>query len=154
MNLSILETAHSIFRPWRAETRSDGLFSTINYVLNRFAKPFLQLLSHTANILFSPNFQGDIGLVAQTQVILIDLFFDLTCQDLPPDFEDSHVQFFGPQGLFLTFLSWNPSSLATEVRVIKLTSKANDSRCTVFSQMTPRHLCHPKSKLGYSKSQR
>jgi len=111
-----LETAHSIFSPWRAETRSDALFSTINYVLERFAKPFLQLLSHTANVLFLPGFQGDIGLVAQTQAILIDLFFDLTCQDLPPDFEDSHVQFFGPQGLFLTFLAWNPPSLVAEVR--------------------------------------
>lgn len=122
VNLSILETAHSIFRPWRAETRSDGLFSTINYVLERFSKPFLQLLSHNANILFSPSFQGDIKLAAHTQAILIDLFFDLTCQDLPPDFEDSHVQFFGPQGLFLTLLSWNPLSLASEVRVVALKS--------------------------------
>lgn len=123
INISILETAHSIFRPWRAETRSDDLFSTINYVLERFAKPFLQLLSHTANVLFSPSFRGDIGLVAQTQAILIDLFFDLTCQDLPPDFEDSHIQFFGPQGLFLTLLSWNPPSLTSEVRVIAPTTK-------------------------------
>lgn len=123
VNLSILETAHSIFRPWRAETRSDDLFSTINYVLERFAKPYFQLLSHTANVLFSPSFQGDIGLVAQTQAILIDLFFDLTCQDLPPDFEDSHVQLFGPQGLFLTFLSWNPPTLASEVRVTTPTFK-------------------------------
>lgn len=115
VNLSILETAHSIFRPWRAETRSDDLFSTINYVLERLAKPFLHLFSYTADLLFSPSFQGDIGLVAQTQTILIDLFFDLTCQDLPPDFEDSHAQFFGPQGLFLTFLSWNPPALASEV---------------------------------------
>ena len=123
VNLSILETAHSIFRPWRAETRSDDLFTTINYVLERFAKPFLQLLSHTANVLFSPSLQGDIGLAAQTQAVLIDLFFDLTCQDLPPDFEDSHVQFFGPQGLFLSFLSWNPPPLASEVGFNTLTIK-------------------------------
>lgn len=125
VNLSILETAHSIFRPWRAETRSDDLFSAINYVLEKFAKPFLQLLSHTTNLLFLPSFQGDIGLVAQTQAVLIDLFFDLACQDLPPAFEDSHVQFFGPQGLFLTFLSWNPPALASEVGVIIPTPKPN-----------------------------
>ncbi|KZP10235.1 hypothetical protein FIBSPDRAFT_963317 [Athelia psychrophila] len=47
-NASVLETAHSIFAPWRAHVRSDALFSEINYVLSRFMDPFLQLFRHTA----------------------------------------------------------------------------------------------------------
>jgi exportin-2 (importin alpha re-exporter) len=115
VNVGVLETAHSIFRPWRAETRSDALFTTINYVLSRFSKPFFQLLLHTANLLFSSPSPSNIALIAQTQAILMDIFFDLTAQDLPPDFEDNHSQFFGPEGLFLKFLAWNPAELVGDV---------------------------------------
>lgn len=115
VNVGVLETAHSIFRPWRAATRSDNLFTTINYVLSRFVDPFLQLFPHTANILFSSPSPANLALVAQTQAILVDLFYDLTCQDLPPAMEDAHAQFFGPDGLFLKFLNWSPAELAGEV---------------------------------------
>lgn len=117
VNIGVLETAHSIFRPWRAATRTDALFTTINYVLSRFVTPFLQLFSHTANISFSSPSPPNLALVAQTQAILVDLFYDLTCQDLPPAMEDSHAQFFGPDGLFLKFLNWSPAELAGEVHI-------------------------------------
>jgi exportin-2 (importin alpha re-exporter) len=45
----------------------------------------------------------------------VDIFFDLTSQDLPPDIEDTYSQFFGPDGLFLKFLAWSPAELAGEV---------------------------------------
>ena len=38
INIGVLQTAHSIFQPWRAATRSDALFTVINYVLLHFAK--------------------------------------------------------------------------------------------------------------------
>lgn len=41
---AVLQTAHSIFRKWRAAFRSDILYTEINYVLARFAQPFLELL--------------------------------------------------------------------------------------------------------------
>lgn len=41
---AILQTAHSIFRKWRAAFRSDALYTEINFVLERFAQPFLRLL--------------------------------------------------------------------------------------------------------------
>ena len=121
MNVGVLQTAHSIFRPWRAATRSDSLFTTINYVLSRFAKPYLQLLRHTSSVLLQQpprvSSQADLEFAAQTQVLLVELFYDLTCQDLPPDFEDNHQEFFGPQGIFLQFLDWNPPQLSGEVQV-------------------------------------
>lgn len=44
INLGVLQTAHSIFRRWRAAFRSDALYSEINFVLSRFAEPYLALL--------------------------------------------------------------------------------------------------------------
>ncbi|KAI0648900.1 Cse1-domain-containing protein [Trametes meyenii] len=112
VNVGILETAHSIFRPWRAETRSDALFTVINYVLSRFTRPFLQLFLHTTTLLFANPPPANLAQVAQSMVFLVDIFYDLTCQDLPPDIEDSHAQFFSPQdGLFLKLLLWDPPQL-------------------------------------------
>ncbi|KIP01732.1 hypothetical protein PHLGIDRAFT_336871 [Phlebiopsis gigantea 11061_1 CR5-6] len=115
VNIGVLQTAHSIFQPWRAATRSDSLFSVINYVLERFSKPFLGLFQMTAHSLLT-NAPGDatstLALRAQAMALMIDIFYDLTCQDLPPDMEDSHAVFFGPEsGLFLQFLAWDPAEL-------------------------------------------
>lgn len=120
INVGVLQTAHSIFQPWRAATRSDRLFTNINYVLGRFCEPFLQLFNHTAGILFSgtapPDPNSPLDLVAQAQVLLVDIFYDLTCQDLPPAIEDAHARFFNPpDGVLLQFLSWDPDSLRGDV---------------------------------------
>ncbi|OJT05838.1 Importin-alpha re-exporter [Trametes pubescens] len=112
VNIGVLQTAHSIFRPWRAEARSDALFTVINYVLSRFTRPFLQIFLHTTNLLFASPPPANLAQVAQAMVFLVDIFYDLTCQDLPPDIEDSHAQFFGPEsGLFLKLLQWDPPQL-------------------------------------------
>ncbi|KAI0088382.1 importin alpha re-exporter [Irpex rosettiformis] len=115
VNIGVLQTAHSIFVYWRAATRSDALFTVINLVLKSFSKPLLQLLQHTSNLLLT-NAPGDATstpeLRAQAQVLLVDLYYDLTCQDLPPDFEDTYASFFGPtDGIFLKFLAWDPPQL-------------------------------------------
>ncbi|KAI0933051.1 hypothetical protein AcW1_000014 [Taiwanofungus camphoratus] len=112
INIGVLETAHSIFRPWRAEARSDTLFTVINYVLSRFTGPFLHLFLHSTTLLFTRPPPPNLALIAQAQVILVDIFYDLTCQDLPPDIEDAHARFFGPDdGLFLQLLTWDPPEL-------------------------------------------
>ena len=51
VNLSGLETAHSIFARWRSETRSNELFKVINFVLAQLAEPFLQVFCYTAGML-------------------------------------------------------------------------------------------------------
>jgi exportin-2 (importin alpha re-exporter) len=120
VNIGVLQTAHSIFQPWRAATRSDALYTVINYVLSRFSKPFLGLFEHTAELLLT-NAPGDTTstpeLRAQAMVLLVDIFYDLTSQDLPPDIEDSHARFFGENGLFLRFLAWDPPTLRGDVRI-------------------------------------
>lgn len=117
-NLAVLETAHSIFGPWRSEIRSNELYTVINFVLSRFIEPFLQIFRHTATLLLStPLPSKDEALViAQSQAVLLTLFYDLTCQDLPPTIEDAHLEFFGPdQGWFARFLAWDPVLLKEDV---------------------------------------
>ena len=85
-NLSLLETAHSIFNRWRSEMRSDELFTVINFVLSQFVDPFLQVLRFTAGLLLDSPLppKEDAETLAQCMVVLINLYYDLACQDLPP----------------------------------------------------------------------
>ena len=124
-NLGVLETAHSIFRPWRSQTRSDKLFSEINLVFSRFMAHFLQLFRQTSSLLLtttSPNppltsSKEYYALLARNMVLLIDIFYDFTCQDLPPAIEDSYDEFFGSSpGWFQAFLNWDPDQLRGDVR--------------------------------------
>lgn len=116
INIGVLETAHSIFRPWRAHVRSDSLFTEINFVLSRFMKPFLALFEQTGTLLLSGNTSQDLGLLTQTMILLVDIFYDFTCHDLPPALEDGHMGFFSPEtGWFHRFLAWDSPSLRGEV---------------------------------------
>ncbi|OJA14948.1 hypothetical protein AZE42_03705 [Rhizopogon vesiculosus] len=115
INVGVLQTAHSIFNQWRAQVRSDELFTEINFVLSRFMKPFLDLFNHTATLLLSSPTPSNIAIITQAQIILVDIFYDFTCQDLPPGIEDAHDAFFAPQtGLFQRFMSWHPAELQVD----------------------------------------
>ena len=49
-------------------------------------------------------------------ILLIDIYYDFTCQDLPPALEDSHEEFFHPQtGWFLRILGWEGEGLIGDV---------------------------------------
>jgi exportin-2 (importin alpha re-exporter) len=115
VNVGVLETAHSIFLPWRSQVRTDTLFTTINFVLSRFVTPFLQLLRSTAQLLLSPQ-GGSNPDAANAMKALVEIYYDLTCQDLPPDIEDSHLEFWGAEnGILLKFLGWEPAELRGDV---------------------------------------
>ena len=147
INIGVLQTAHSIFSPWRASTRSDKLWATINNVLNRFAQPFLQLLTHTSNLLLSradTEQNSTLELRAQALVIMTEIYYDLSCQDLPPLFEDTHTQFFGAnQSLFLQFMTWEPAELQGDVRPHSSTRYA--------TLMLTIHNCSPTIPLHLSR---
>ena len=111
-NVGVLQTAHSIFRQWRAHVRSDELYTEINLVLSKFMTPFLHLFKQTAQLLLATAPAANYALVAQSMVLLIDLFYDFTCHDLPPAIEDTHEEFFGSKsGWFQVFLGWDPAEL-------------------------------------------
>ncbi|KAL4072157.1 CAS/CSE protein [Scleroderma yunnanense] len=112
INVGVLETAHSIFRQWRAQSASNQLYSEINLVLSQLMNPFLELFRHTAGLLLSSPSPVNIDIVTQSQILLAEIFYDFTCHDLPPGIEDAHNDFFAPDvGLFQRFLSWDPPGL-------------------------------------------
>ena len=112
VNLGVLETAHSIFRSWRSQARSDAFWSIIKLVHSKFLAPYFRLFELTlSQLLPSPDL-----LLAQTMAVLVELFYDLTCQDLAPEFEDGHETFFAPEtGYFMRLMEWNPPQLQTDV---------------------------------------
>jgi exportin-2 (importin alpha re-exporter) len=112
INLGVLETAHSIFREWRSRARSDAFWSIIKLVHAKFLVPYFQLFELTIKLLpATPD-----PLLAQTIAVLIDLFYDFTCQDLAPEFEDRHETFFAEgSGYFMQLMAWDPPQLQTDV---------------------------------------
>ena len=97
--------------------RSDELFTVINFVLSQFVDPFLQVLRFTAGLLLDSPLppKEDAETLAQCMVVLINLYYDLACQDLPPALEDNHAEFFArDNGLFVRFLAWDPPELQTD----------------------------------------
>lgn len=121
INNGVLATAHSIFKRWRSQFRSNKLFTEINFVLERFCKPHFELFKHVDSLLSStqplpPN--ASLPLLAQSLLLLIQLFNDLSSQDLPPFFEENLGSFMGDdtqQGWLLKYLSWERPELKGDV---------------------------------------
>jgi exportin-2 (importin alpha re-exporter) len=120
INLGVLETAHSIFRSWRSQARSDAFWSIIKLVHSKFLAPYFALFQLTiSRLLATPD-----PLLAQTMAVLVELFYDLTCQDLAPEFEDSNERFFAAEtGYFMQLMEWNPPQLHTDVRILGAPSR-------------------------------
>ncbi|KAI5862877.1 chromosome segregation protein [Durotheca rogersii] len=90
INNGVLEVAHSIFARWRPLFRSDDLYVEINHVLSTFAVPFLTLLSATdQQIEAHSNDKAALKGYFETMSLLIKVFYDLSCQDMPPQFESN-----------------------------------------------------------------
>lgn len=112
VNNGVLQVAHSIFKRWRPLFRSDDLFTEINHVLTKFGTPFLQLLENTDNLITnSQNDPATLKSAFTTLDLLIKLFYDLSCQDLPPVFED-HIGTIS--GLLLKYLTYDDPKLQTD----------------------------------------
>lgn len=104
VNNGVLEVAHSIFKRWRPLFRSDDLFTEINHVLSKFASPFLALLEST-DAQIEANSGNKVALQQHvvTMDLLVKLFYDLSCQDLPPMFEDNLPTIAGLLNKYLTY---------------------------------------------------
>ncbi|BGP16685.1 hypothetical protein JCM10213_000398 [Rhodosporidiobolus nylandii] len=107
VNNAVLQTAHSIFRRWRSEFRTDTLFLEIKFVLERFCEPYLTLFQQTDSLLSNPaSLTADQhALLLKTLLLLLQLYYDLNSQDLPEFFEDRLPQF---MPLLLKYLDYAP----------------------------------------------
>ncbi|KAI0593042.1 chromosome segregation protein [Biscogniauxia sp. FL1348] len=112
VNNGVLEVAHSIFVRWRPLYRSDDLYAEINHVLNTFAVPFLTLLNATdQQITANQNNKEALKGYFDTMSLLIKVFYDLSCQDMPPQFE-SNLEHLST--LLHKYLSYENPLLATD----------------------------------------
>ncbi|KAJ3343061.1 importin-alpha export receptor [Gonapodya sp. JEL0774] len=108
-NVGVLQTAHSIFRRWRSQVRSNDLFSEIKFVLEKFSKPYLQFFQHTDSLITQHS--NDVPALArlfEALLLLVKIYLDLNFQDLPEFFED-HIDDF--MGLLLKYLQYTNDAL-------------------------------------------
>ncbi|TID13177.1 hypothetical protein CANINC_005033 [Pichia inconspicua] len=90
VNKGVLKVAHSIFKRWRPLFRSDELFLEIKMVLDKFAVPFLEMLKNI-DIMIDASVQdaSKLKLLFENLLVLIKIYYDLNCQDIPEFFEDN-----------------------------------------------------------------
>lgn len=90
VNNGVLKVAHSVFKKWEPLYRSDELYTEINHVLSKFAQPFLQLWGNEDGVISANESNGKVLKEhLGTLDLVIKLLYDLSCQDLPPQFEDN-----------------------------------------------------------------
>lgn len=89
-NKGVLTVAHSIFKRWRPLFRSDALFLEIKLVLDKFCTPFLALLHRVdSSIDASSDNKAQLQILFDVLLLLIKIYYDLNCQDIPEFFEDN-----------------------------------------------------------------
>ncbi|KAH3660492.1 hypothetical protein OGAPHI_007078 [Ogataea philodendri] len=91
-NKGVLKVAHSIFKRWRPLFGSNELYSEINLVLSKFAQPFLEILKMVDHLIEeNVNNKDNLALLFENLLLLVKIYYDLNCQDIPEFFED-HLQ--------------------------------------------------------------
>ncbi|CAL7948888.1 unnamed protein product [Xylocopa violacea] len=86
----VLHTAHSLFKRYRYEFKSQSLWTEIKFVLDRFAKPLTDLFVATMNLTqVHANNVDALKVIYSSLVILSKVFYSLNFQDLPEFFEDN-----------------------------------------------------------------
>lgn len=86
----VLQTAHSIFKRYRYEFKSQKLWEEIKLVLETFAKPLTDLLTVTMNLAktHSTN-ESALRVIYSSLNLMAKVFNSLNSQDLPEFFEDN-----------------------------------------------------------------
>ncbi|XP_076182593.1 chromosome segregation 1 [Ptiloglossa arizonensis] len=86
----VLHTAHSLFKRYRYEFKSQVLWTEIKFVLEQFAKPLTDLFIATINLTEVHAYNVDaLKVVFSSLLILSKVFYSLNFQDLPEYFEDN-----------------------------------------------------------------
>ncbi|KAL7294315.1 hypothetical protein TKK_0012326 [Trichogramma kaykai] len=86
----VLHTAHSLFKRYRYEFKSQELWTEILYVLQRFAAPLTDLFVATVNLTQThANDVNALKIIYNSLTIICKVFYSLNYQDLPEFFEDN-----------------------------------------------------------------
>ncbi|WFD28155.1 importin-alpha export receptor [Malassezia nana] len=138
--LSVLGTSHAIFKRWRSQFRSDALYTEINLVLGKMANPLLELLQRTHAMLLDPSTpSATMPPLAMCLMLLLQLFYDLSAQDLPPQFEDA-IPALSP--MLTSLLSFRRPELMGEEDDVAPSplDKIRSSVCEIFELYAKRYL--------------
>ncbi|RLU15268.1 hypothetical protein DMN91_012262 [Ooceraea biroi] len=86
----VLYTAHSLFKKYRYEFKSEVLWTEIKFVLDKFAKPLTDLFLATMNLtqVHANNVEA-LKVIYNSLVTICKVFYSLNFQDLPEYFEDN-----------------------------------------------------------------
>ncbi|XP_046365033.2 exportin-2-like [Haliotis rufescens] len=85
----VLRTAHSLFKRYRHEFKSQELWTEIKFVLENFASPFTDLFKATMELAKTHASDPSALKVIFSSILLIcKIFYSLNFQDLPEHFED------------------------------------------------------------------
>ncbi|CCF60349.1 hypothetical protein KAFR_0J02850 [Kazachstania africana CBS 2517] len=139
LNKGVLTVAHSIFKRWRPLFRSDELFLEIKMVLDFFTVPFLNLLKAVdEQITQNSNDQAKLNLLFDVLLVLVKLYYDLNCQDIPEFFEDNIKT---GMGILHKYLAYNNPLLedADESEHASILSKVKSSIQEVVQLYTTRY---------------
>ncbi|KAK6166863.1 hypothetical protein SNE40_023474 [Patella caerulea] len=107
----VLRTAHSIFKRYRHEFKSQELWTEIKFVLENFAKPFTELFVATMGLAQThANDPAALKVIFSSISLICKIFYSLNFQDLPEHFEDNMTIWMTH---FLTLLSADNKLLQT-----------------------------------------
>ncbi|XP_064625610.1 exportin-2-like [Lineus longissimus] len=108
----ILRTAHSIFKRYRHEFKSQALWTEIKFVLDNFAQPLQLLFEATMKLAREHASDANaLKVVFSSLVLICKIFYSLNFQDLPEFFEDN-MKFWMEN--FLVLLTSDNKILKTE----------------------------------------
>ena len=112
VNAGVLQTAHSIFKRYRHQFRSDELFTELNMVFSKFNQPYLQLFTNTDSLIDQHAGNADaLKVLFSCLLLLCKIYFSLNCQDLPAFFEDNMSSF---MPLFVKYLNYSNPLLQSD----------------------------------------
>ncbi|KAG7713014.1 hypothetical protein KL949_005308 [Ogataea haglerorum] len=138
-NKGVLKVAHSIFKRWRPLFGSNELYIEINLVLSHFAQPFLELLK-MVDQLIDQNISNkeNLKLLLDNMLLLVKIYYDLNCQDIPEFFED-HLQ----EGMAVIhkYLKYSNPLLEdpNEAEQIDIVTQVKTSCCELIQLYTTRY---------------
>ncbi|XP_055373310.1 exportin-2 [Condylostylus longicornis] len=99
----ILQTAHSLFKRYRFEFKSQSLWEEIKLVLDKMARPLTDLLLATIGLAKQhENNKEALKVIYGSLVLVCKVFNSLNSQDLPEFFEDNMQTWMGAFHQFLT----------------------------------------------------
>lgn len=109
----VLQTAHSLFKKYRYEFKSNELWTEIKYVLENLAKPLTDLLVATMGLAQShANDPNALKIIYHSLMLICKVFYSLNFQDLPEFFEDNMETWMTS---FHTLLTTDVKCLETDV---------------------------------------